>query len=193
MGFDTEHIGEKRYQCGGASMLPDPTLRIYNPEKQHWEAGPDMPVSKLHHCTAVVGGKLYAIGGQLLGENPQFARGPGLEKYKKGDPIDVCDSVHIYDPAANEWSEGPPLATERKLAAATACNGKIYVIGGFDGEDFLSSVEVFDPAKGAWSEGPPISFPAQSIAVTTQETGEIYAFGGYVPRSRFLPACAGYL
>ncbi len=68
MGFDTEHIGDKRYQCGGASMLPDATLRIYLPDKQHWVSGPDAPVEKLHHCTAVVGGKLYMIGGQLLGE-----------------------------------------------------------------------------------------------------------------------------
>ena len=35
-------------------------------------------------------------------------------------------------------------------AAAAACQGKLYVMGGWDSTDFLGTVEVMDPRANAW-------------------------------------------
>lgn len=45
----------------------------------------------------------------------------------------------------NQWEEIPPMARQRSDAAACATNGKVYVCGGFNGQEVLSSVEVYDP------------------------------------------------
>jgi N-acetylneuraminic acid mutarotase len=34
--------------------------------------------------------------------------------------------------------------------AAAAVDGKLYVMGGYDGQNRLSSVERYDPAKNEW-------------------------------------------
>ncbi len=39
---------------------------------------------------------------------------------------------------------------KRGSHACTACQGKLYVMGGWDSTDFLASVEVMDPRINAW-------------------------------------------
>jgi N-acetylneuraminic acid mutarotase len=60
-------------------------------------------------------GKIYAIGGDRL----------------KNDAVIGLRTVEEYDPSANTWTRkaSMPVATWH-TAAATASNGKIYVIGG---------------------------------------------------------------
>eukprot|EP00966_Prymnesium_polylepis_P034093 792790-Prymnesium_polylepis.1 len=63
-------------------------------------------------ATAVVGDKIYAIGGN------------GGSTY--------LSSVEVYDPARSVWEAAPPMTTRRSFAAAAVVGGKIYVSGGFD-------------------------------------------------------------
>ena len=41
----------------------------------------------------------------------------------------------------NQWREGPPLNENRGSHAAAACNGGVYVIGGWNGSSCLDSIE----------------------------------------------------
>jgi len=60
-------------------------------------------------------------------------------------------SVERYDPATNAWEAVAPMSTARSYSAAAVFDGKLYVMGGFDGQRrLLSSVERYDPARNEW-------------------------------------------
>ena len=53
-----------------------------------------------------------------------------------------------------EWLDGPPMREERYLCAAAVHGGKLVVVGGYEGYNYLSSVAVLDLATNEWSDGP---------------------------------------
>src|SRR5260370_33451994 len=64
------------------------------------------------------------------------------------------------------------------LAAATGLAGRIYAIGGFNGEDNVDNVEVYDPSTQRWSSAEPLLSSFSFLAAATGSDGTIYAFGG---------------
>jgi N-acetylneuraminic acid mutarotase len=58
--------------------------------------------------------------------------------------------VERYDPAKNAWEAVAPMSMARYGLAAAAVDGKLYAMGGYDGQNRLSSVERYDPAKNEW-------------------------------------------
>ncbi|CAF5004372.1 unnamed protein product [Rotaria sp. Silwood1] len=69
--------------------------------------------------------------------------------------ITSLTSIEIYDPIINEWIiniNGMPneLNIPRVGVGITICNEKLYVIGGFDGRNFLKSIEVYDKYNQRW-------------------------------------------
>jgi N-acetylneuraminic acid mutarotase len=42
------------------------------------------------------------------------------------------------------------MSTARYASAAAVVDGKLYVMGGYDGQNRLSSVEQYNPAKDEW-------------------------------------------
>jgi N-acetylneuraminic acid mutarotase len=42
------------------------------------------------------------------------------------------------------------MSTARSAQAAAVVDGKLYAMGGHDGQNRLSSVERYDPAKNEW-------------------------------------------
>ncbi len=55
--------------------------------------------------------------------------------------------------------------------------GKIYVIGGRTGVEFLATVEVYDPATDTWSTGPSLPAACESPGIGVLGD-EIYVAGG---------------
>ena len=45
----------------------------------------------------------------------------------------------------------------RSALSLTVLDGKLYAMGGFDGQNFLSIVEVYHPNEDVWEEGTPLS------------------------------------
>ena len=103
-------------------------------------------------------GKLYAVGGFCNGE-------------------DVLSSVERYDPVANAWEAVAPMASARRWIAVAVLDGKLYAVGGYDG-DCLSSVERYDPALDAWEEVAPMAEARNVLAVAVLD-GKLYAVGGF--------------
>ena len=59
-------------------------------------------------------------------------------------------------------------------------DGKLYAVGGFNGDDGnLSSVERYDPAVGAWEAVAPMALARFGAGVAALE-GKLYALGGRV-------------
>jgi kelch-like protein 17 (actinfilin)/kelch-like protein 20 len=70
------------------------------------------------------------------------------------------------------------MSTARYCFAAAAVDGKLYVMGGFDGQNRLSSVERYDPATNAWEAVAPMS-TARSCSAAAVFDGKLYVMGGH--------------
>lgn len=110
-----------------------------------------MPLKRNHLSSVVLGGKIYAFGGQL-----DHDCGGATE-------ITYC---HVYNPSINTWAQLPSLPSARSHAegATFAVDGKIYMVGG-QGSDGKSTdkVAIFDPAgnngAGTWVENTSLTLP----------------------------------
>ncbi|GJQ71204.1 hypothetical protein Trydic_g1101 [Trypoxylus dichotomus] len=52
------------------------------------------------------------------------------------------NSAERYDPDANQWELIQPMQRQRSDASAAALDNKIYIVGGFNGQEVMSSAEV---------------------------------------------------
>ncbi|HZN24510.1 MAG TPA: hypothetical protein VFB75_09800, partial [Burkholderiales bacterium] len=91
-------------------------VRRYRAATNAWEDLPDqvnMPTPRQNAAAAVLGSKIYVIGGQDGTDQPREGR-----------------VVEIFDTATGAWSTGPLLPKRRRFPAAAVLDGTIYVIGG---------------------------------------------------------------
>ena len=181
----TEYHG-KIYAFGGfvyptsgpAAWVPINNAWEYDPAADTWKALAPMPSKRGSPVAAVVGDKIYVIGGvNIL---------PGATETSLGfnTPQASVGTVEEYDPATNTWRERSPMPTPRNHTTAAAVNGKIYVIGGRVGAAFIglasdiSVVEEYDPATDKWS-APRSRMPtARSAIASGAINGRIYVAGG---------------
>jgi N-acetylneuraminic acid mutarotase len=87
----------------------------YDPARDTWERGPDMPDTRGGHTAAVLGGKAYVLGGERLGSG------------------DVETQMLVFDFATRSWTTTPRAASPtvgRHGVAATVANNCIWLIGG---------------------------------------------------------------
>lgn len=116
------------------------------------------------------------------------------------DAWKCLSSGECYDPATDEWTYIPMTGTPRRGAGIQVFNGelsivflfvcihhvsnisiligKLYVVGGSDGQSSLASVEIFDPQSGTWSFGPSLSVPRNNVGVMMAQ-GRLFAVGGF--------------
>ncbi|KAG2482368.1 hypothetical protein HYH03_018688 [Edaphochlamys debaryana] len=152
---------------GNATLLA--SVNRYDTETGLMVAMAPMSQGRYRFAYALLDGKIYIMGGTLEVD---------------GLPI---DTVEVYDIASNTWGKTGKLTMPRIDACGAAINGKVYIIGGYDGNfRSLASLEVIDPATStATAEPQPALLPASANligdradcrAVTVD--GYIYALGG---------------
>lgn len=131
-----------------------------------WTNLAPLPNPRSHMADAVVGGKLYAIGGQV---------GPEHEGAQA--------AVNVYHPATNTWKSAKslPQALSHVSASTFVMDGKIIVAGGMlaDGTD-ISEVKAYDPLADSWSVLSPIPGP-RSSGVAGRIGNNIYFATGASP------------
>ena len=80
------------------------------------------------------------------------------------------------------WKPEDDLPSSRyALAAATAPDGSIFVIGGAVGASTVNTVDVYSPHGNRWVSGPALPHPRYRHAAATGGDGRIYAIGGGDP------------
>ena len=160
-------IGERIYVPGGKTISGDPikTLEIYDPRRDSWEEGADLPSEVSGYALVAYEGLLYLFG-VWNGE-------------------ETIASVWIYDPNANHWSQGTPMDFPRNNARAIALSDRIVVLGGKSSNGKLKSeARAYFPSRDATGENPwedfadlpegRVGFGAASI------NDSIYVIGGEV-------------
>ena len=131
-----------------------------------------LPIKRNHFSTVVLGGKIYALGGQFGHDC-----GGGVEKRYS----------HVYDPVTDTWTKLPLLPQARSHAegGSFAIDGKIFIVGGQDENGASTNkVTIFDPAgnngKGTWKDENSLTLPAKYEGGTAKIINStfIYSFGG---------------
>ncbi|MCS6937156.1 MAG: galactose oxidase [Candidatus Bipolaricaulota bacterium] len=78
------------------------------------------------------------------------------------------------------WLKGAPLPVPRSEVAVAEVSGKIYVIGGFDGDRRTSAVvEAYDPATDQWTPIAPLP-RGLNHPMAAGANGKLYVIGGYL-------------
>ncbi|XP_070133311.1 kelch-like protein 10 isoform X1 [Drosophila bipectinata] len=113
---------------------------------------------RAYHGTAVLGFKIYSIGGY--------------------DGVEYFNTCRVFDAVKKKWSEIAPMHCRRCYVSVTELNGMIYAIGGYDGHNRLNTVERYNPTTNQWSIIPPMNMQRSDASACTLN-GRIYATGGF--------------
>lgn len=107
---------------------------------------------------AVVGGKIYAIGGV--------------------SDSGFCSFSEQYDPTTGYWIIKTPMPTPRSDFGIAVFQNKIYCMGGYSNQAGAAAVnEVYDPATNTWETKAPMPTPELNIRANVVD-GKIYVIGG---------------
>jgi N-acetylneuraminic acid mutarotase len=160
------------YVMGGtnASYVPVDTNFAYNPKTDRWDIKSPMPTPRHHLQTVVMDGKIFAMGGRILGD--------GVRAEDINYRLTNFDRIEIYNPQTDSWSIHEPMLTKKSGFAATVpADGNIYVFGGEDVEEITDSVEKYDPVLDKWTSEK--SMPDAGVGIEAVPFNDrIYVLGG---------------
>lgn len=154
----------------------------YDPQNDAWKTLAPLPAKRGSAVAAVVGGRIYVIGGA---SNHPGSRETFIDRTRGRPSLHRAVGTNdVYDPVANKWENRNPMPTARNHAAVGVVSGKIYVIGGRIGSVFMSTasntdiVEEYDPVTDQWG-GIKAPMPtARSGGAWGVHLGRIYVAGG---------------
>ena len=132
--------GNKFYLMGGRENAK--TLDVYDYTSDSWTALGDLaPVEFNHYQAAEYQGLIWVIGAFKDNDFPNEA---------------PADHIWAFDPAAQEWIQGPEIPESRKRGSSglVVYNDKFYIVAGnTDGHDggYVAWVDEYDPATGIWT------------------------------------------
>jgi N-acetylneuraminic acid mutarotase len=119
-------IGEKFYVMSGWDRA-NADFRVYDPATNKWTPKTPLGLGRPGAATAVLGGKLYVIGGD-----------------RSDNGLEIVDITTVYDPVTDAWTRRAFLPSARDWTAATKVflNGqpRIELVGGNVVEDNLQYV-----------------------------------------------------
>lgn len=134
------------------------TVETYDPITGQWSPADGMNSLRTRVGVAVLGNKLYALG--------------GFDGHRR------LSTVEFYDPLVGKWIQTTPMNTRRSALGATVMNDKIYVVGGYDGHISLSTMECYSPKTNTWSFLTPMS-TLRSASGVTELNGKLFVIGGH--------------
>jgi len=152
--FGAEVVNGKLYIIGGG-VLTDADLdhaaavgsvEVYDFETNTWDQSrTPMPTPRNYSGTAVVGDKIYVIGGHKADGSPYATK-----------------IIESYDTESDTWETGKATMDRGHMGSGTvALDGKIYVIGCWDSEvSYAQSMEIYDIETDTWEYGPSLPFPS---------------------------------
>jgi N-acetylneuraminic acid mutarotase len=132
---------------------------VFDPEAGDagsWDEIEALPTRRGAVGAAVLGGKIYAAGGQS--GSPSFT------------------DFAAFDPDQGSWEPLPAMPTARNHLAAAAAGGFFYALSGRAG-GLRPEVERYDPVARSWKAMAPIPTPRGGIAAAAIGTS-IFVFGG---------------
>ena len=174
-------VDGKIYVIGGAqydsNSISATSNQVFDPSTNTWGTISSKGMFlRWYPSICALNGKIYLIGGQILGDS-------GGSGGADGTQLDI----QIYDPMSDTWSTPTTMGTFNGVfdASIAVVNGKIYVLGGDDG-DISNVVQVFTPdsleSGVALAQNPTTTlrvFPnpaSGALQIRGVQSGEIHLF-----------------
>ncbi|MBS2017300.1 MAG: kelch repeat-containing protein [Deltaproteobacteria bacterium] len=154
-------IGNVIYVAGGLRTASVADVSSYDTTTDTW-SGPLAPleVARDHGMSAVVSGKLLAIGGRAPAHFPR---------------------VDAYDPEKNAWTPRAPMPTSRAGGMAALVKGLVVVAGGENNaasaDGMFGETEAYDPSLDRWLGLPRMRTPRHGTGAAAID-GVVYVPGG---------------
>ncbi|KAG5455261.1 Kelch-like protein 3, variant 2 [Clonorchis sinensis] len=153
------------YVLGGRTPEITFSVLILDPVQQSWKDGPPMDTPRWCLGAAVLGGKIYAVGGS--------------------DPFasSALNSVEVLDPSTDTWLPISPMSCCRSSLGVATVRGKLYAVGGYNTSgpiwtvNCLPSAESYDPETDTWTAIAPMNFPRYGLRAC-ELNDRLYAVGG---------------
>jgi hypothetical protein len=131
----------------------------YDPATGRWASMPDAPVARAAAGAAVLGHRLYVVGG-------------------RNDVTSALSSLAVFDFDSSRWTLGPSLAHPREHLAAVAADGAVWALGGRAlGLGSFTYVERYTPGASTWRSMPPLPVARSGFEAVTA-AGSIVVAGG---------------
>ena len=152
--------GESRNERG--DIITKNSTMAYS-ESHGWVTYPSLPDSKSWHCQVTVGSTVYVIAGN----NCYYCRSSS-------------NTVFSLSEKQKEWKKEKSLPVSTFDHACAVLGSKIYVMGGYGGEGYLSSVYILDTSKpgSSWQSGPQLP-EGRGGALTFVYDNKMYLLGGH--------------
>jgi N-acetylneuraminic acid mutarotase len=129
-----------------------------------WVARASLPNPRHHMGAAVLGGRIYAIGGQ----------------HGHDERLITQDDVHAYDPATDTWTQRAdlPRAVGHIASATFVMDGRILVLGGeIAHNSVIADVNAYNPDTDTWTALTKLPSPRRS-GVADSIGGVVYYSAG---------------
>jgi hypothetical protein len=114
------------------------------------------------HGQCSIKNKLFIAGGQLP------------------DPEGYTNTIEIFDPVLNQWSEGPAMLTRRIWLRLLNIKNELYAVGGDvdeNGTTMMPSIEKLDSQTNTWVHVADFTILRRVFSVTSIAS-DIFIFGG---------------
>lgn len=142
---------------GRTEQGTDGTTWVYSLDQDRWERRQPKPTQAERIGGAILGERFYIPGGC-------FADGQ------------ASDRMDVYDLRRDGWENGPTLPHPICAYGITTFEGRLFLLGGWDGKAFTSSIFMYDPTLEQWKEMGklPLAFERLFTAVVNNK---IYVVG----------------
>lgn len=138
--------------------LFDPTNSTFTP------VGTSVIYRALHTATLLADGTVLLVGGADLGNSPNY-------------PIQA--SAEIFDPNTGMFTATGSMQTPREGHTATLLpDGRVLVVGGYDGTGAVATAEVYDPMLGTFSQTDYLEVARAYAAAGLVAGGKVAIAGG---------------
>jgi len=161
--FLVDQVSTARFSEQTASAFTDHQALSSSPahreEVSRWTTRPPLAVPRARMAVAAIGDLVYVIGGDTV--------------------TGVTAAVDLYDSRAGDWTSLAAKPTAAANIGAAVIGGKIYVPGGYTGDEQVTGVlEIYDPATDTWEQGEALPVPLCAYAIAAVG-GRLYLFGGW--------------
>jgi hypothetical protein len=143
---------------GSASNRAD----LYSVKRNRWRPLPKLPIKVHHSALAVLGDRLYLVGGYTTVDG-QWQPSPRVLSLGDGD---------------GRWRNEPPMPAGRGAHAVVALGGRLIAVGGVVGGAATNTTAVFDGK--AWRDGPAFGRPREHLAAASTRD-RVFVIAGRAP------------
>src|ERR1022692_4796811 len=174
--------------AGGFSGGTLSSVEVYDRLTGTWTTTSALTANCFHHtATLLANGRVLAAGSWVrtrLLNSPRYAGGStllpdGNVLYVGGFSSNFLNEAEVYDSVLGKWT----LVEEMKnagdvLTATLLFNGKVLVVGGYDGFEFVADSELYDPVTARWTTSGALNAPRLSHTATLLLDGKVLVAGG---------------